>query len=161
MQIPENVLLFSFAVVVSLAAVVVYDKLRAHPIITREDYLEEKIKLLTERVAAQQVTIDTLAGRAWQFQKDNDRLRAELVRLVPGGAWRGTEISDTARGLERLTVDEFRELVHQSFPAVFDRISDTQSLHAQRLTLLDYADKHAQSALLRSAILAINPAAFS
>lgn len=160
MLIPENVVLFLVVIGVSLVTVVIYDKLRPNPGVTREDYLEEKITLLTERVAAQQITIDTLAGRAWATQKENDRLRAELTRLVPGGAWRITEIADIARGLERLTVDEFRDLVHQSFPVVFDRISDTQSLQAQRLTLIDYAEKHAQAEALHSAIIAINPTAF-
>lgn len=156
----ENILLFAVVIALSLVTVVIYDKLRPNQIVTREAYLEEKVKTLTAHLNAQQMTIAMLADRVWSFQKENDRLRAELTRQVPSGSWRIIDIADIARGLERLTVDEFRDMVHQSFSAVFDRISDTQSLQAQRLMLLDYADKHGEAEALRTAITAINPAAF-
>lgn len=160
MQISDNVVLFFVVVVVSLAFVVVYDKLRSKPIITREDHLEAEIKRLDAQIAAQQLTIDMLGGRIWALQKENERLRSELIRQVPNGAWRVTETADVARALERLTVDEFRSLVYQNFRVVFDRLSDAQSLQAQRLALIDYAERHGQIEELRSAIIAVNAVAF-
>ena len=160
MLTPENIALFFLVIGVSLAVVVLFDKLRSKPIITREDHLEEEILRLTARVAALQDTIDTLAGRVWALQRENERLKNELTRQVPYGAWRVTETADVARALERLTADEFRNLVYENFRVVFDRMSDSQSLQAQRLVLIDYADKHGQTEALRAAILTINQAAF-
>ena len=160
MQISDNVVLFLVAVGVSLAVVVVYDKLRSSPIITREDHLEAEIKRLDAQIAAQKLTIDMLGGRIWTLQKENERLRSELIRQVPNGTWRVTETADVARALERLTVDEFRSLVYQHFRVVFDRLSDAQSLQAQRLALIDYVERHGQIEELRSAIIAVNAVAF-
>ena len=160
MQIPDNVALFLVVISVSLAMVVAYDKLRSNPIITREDHLEAEIKRLDAQIAAQQLTIDMLGGRIWALQKENERLRSELIRQVPNGAWRVTETADVARALERLSADEFRNLVYENFRVVFDRLSDAQSLQAQRLALIDYADKHGQIETLKSAIIAVNAVAF-
>ena len=160
MQIPDNVALFIVVISVSLAMVVAYDKLRSNPIITREDHLEAEIKRLDAQIAAQQLTIDMLGGRIWALQKENERLRSELIRQVPNGAWRVTETADVARALERLSADEFRNLVYENFRVVFDRLSDAQSLQAQRLALIDYADKHGQIETLKSAIIAVNAVAF-
>lgn len=160
MQISDNVVLFFVVIGVSLAVVVAYDKLRSGPIVTREDHLDAEIKRLDAQIAAQQLTIDVLGGRIWLLQKENERLRSELIRQVPNGAWRVTEAADVARALERLTVDEFRSLVYENFRVVFDRLSDAQSLQAQRLVLIDYAERHGQIETLKSAIIAVNAVAF-
>lgn len=157
---PENIVLFFIAIGVSLTVAVVYDRLWPNPVITREGHLEEEVERLTSRVEALQETIDLLAGRVWALQKENERLKNELARLVPFGNWRATETGVVRNALEKLSAEELRRLVFERFRPVFDGFSSQQSLQAQRLALLEYAENHAQLNTLRAAIGEINPAAF-
>lgn len=156
----ENAVLFITAIAVSLGMAIVYDKFHPNPVISREDHLEGEIRQLRQRVEALQATIDLMSGRILALQKENERLKNELARLVPLGAWRATEATELRKALERLTEDEFRSMAYDSFRSVYDGFTMEQSLNHKRQAILEYAEKQNKLELLRSAISVINPAAF-
>ena len=156
----ENAILFITAIAVSLGMAIVYDKFHPNPVISREDHLEGEIRQLRQRVEALQATIDLMSGRILALQKENERLKNELARLVPLGAWRATEATELRKALERLTEDEFRNMAYDSFRSVYDGFTMEQSLNHKRQAILEYAEKQGKLELLRSAILVINSAAF-
>ena len=156
----ENAVLFITAIAVSLGMAIVYDKFHPNPVISREDHLEGEIRQLRQRVEALQATIDLMSGRILALQKENERLKNELARLVPFGAWRATEATELRKALERLTEDEFRNMAYDSFRSVYDSFTMEQSLNYRRQAILEYAEKQNKLELLRSAISIINPAAF-
>ena len=156
----ENAVLFITAIAVSLGMAIVYDKFHPNPVISREDHLEGEIRQLRQRVEALQATIDLMSGRILALQKENERLKNELARLVPLGAWRATEATELRKALERLTEDEFRSMAYDSFRTVYDGFTTEQSLNHKRQAILEYAEKQGKLELLRSAILVINSAAF-
>lgn len=156
----ENAVLFITAIAVSLGMAIVYDKFHPNPVISREDHLEGEIRQLRQRVEALQATIDLMSGRILALQKENERLKNELARLVPLGAWRATEATELRKALERLTEDEFRSMAYDSFRSVYDGFTMEQSLNHKRQAILEYAEKQGKLELLRSAILVINSAAF-
>lgn len=156
----ENAVLFITAIAVSLGMAIVYDKFHPNPVISREDHLEGEIRQLRQRVEALQATIDLMSGRILALQKENERLKNELARLVPLGAWRATEATELRKALERLTEDEFRNMAYDSFRSVYDSFTMEQSLNYRRQAILEYAEKQNKLELLRSAISVINPAAF-
>ena len=156
----ENAVLFITAIAVSLGMAIVYDKFHPNPVISREDHLEGEIRQLRQRVEALQATIDLMSGRILALQKENERLKNELARLVPFGAWRATEATELRKALERLTEDEFRSMAYDSFRTVYDGFTTEQSLNHKRQAILEYAEKQNKLELLRSAISVINPAAF-
>lgn len=156
----ENAILFITAIAVSLGMAIVYDKFHPNPVISREDHLEGEIRQLRQRVEALQATIDLMSGRILALQKENERLKNELARLVPLGAWRATEATELRKALERLTEDEFRNMAYDSFRSVYDSFTMEQSLNYRRQAILEYAEKQNKLELLRSAISVINPAAF-
>ena len=156
----ENAILFITAIAVSLGMAIVYDKFHPNPVISREDHLEGEIRQLRQRVEALQATIDLMSGRILALQKENERLKNELARLVPLGAWRATEATELRKALERLTEDEFRSMAYDSFRSVYDGFTMEQSLNHKRQAILEYAEKQGKLELLRSAILVINSAAF-
>ena len=156
----ENAILFITAIAVSLGMAIVYDKFHPNPVISREDHLEGEIRQLRQRVEALQATIDLMSGRILALQKENERLKNELARLVPLGAWRATEATELRKALERLTEDEFRSMAYDSFRTVYDGFTTEQSLNHKRQAILEYAEKQGKLELLRSAISVINPAAF-
>ena len=156
----ENAVLFITAIAVSLGVAIVYDKFHPNPVISREDHLEGEIRQLRQRVEALQATIDLMSGRILALQKENERLKNELARLVPLGAWRATEATELRKALERLTEDEFRSMAYDSFRSVYDGFTMEQSLNHKRQAILEYAEKQGKLELLRSAILVINSAAF-
>lgn len=156
----ENAVLFITAIAVSLGMAIVYDKFHPNPVISREDHLEGEIRQLRQRVEALQATIDLMSGRILALQKENERLKNELARLVPLGAWRATEATELRKALERLTEDEFRSMAYDSFRSVYDGFTMEQSLNHKRQAILEYAEKQGKLELLRSAISVINPAAF-
>lgn len=159
----ENAILFITAIAVSLGMAIVYDKFHPNPVISREDHLEGEIRQLRQRVEALQATIDLMSGRILALQKENERLKNELARLVPFGAWRATEATEATelrKALERLTEDEFRSMAYDSFRSVYDGFTMEQSLNHKRQAILEYAEKQGKLELLRSAISVINPAAF-
>lgn len=156
----ENAILFITAIAVSLGMAIVYDKFHPNPVISREDHLEGEIRQLRQRVEALQATIDLMSSRILALQKENERLKNELARLVPFGAWRATEATELRKALERLTEDEFRSMAYDSFRSVYDGFTMEQSLNHKRQAILEYAEKQGKLELLRSAISVINPAAF-
>ena len=156
----ENAVLFITAIAVSLGMAIVYDKFHPNPVISREDHLEGEIRQLRQRVEALQATIDLMSSRILALQKENERLKNELARLVPFGAWRATEATELRKALERLTEDEFRSMAYDSFRSVYDSFTMEQSLNYRRQAILEYAEKQNKLELLRSAISVINPAAF-
>lgn len=156
----ENAVLFITAIAVSLGMAIVYDKFHPNPVISREDHLEGEIRQLRQRVEALQATIDLMSSRILALQKENERLKNELARLVPLGAWRATEATELRKALERLTEDEFRSMAYDSFRSVYDGFTMEQSLNYRRQAILEYAEKQNKLELLRSAISVINPAAF-
>lgn len=156
----ENAVLFITAIAVSLGMAIVYDKFHPNPVISREDHLEGEIRQLRQRVEALQATIDLMSSRILALQKENERLKNELARLVPFGAWRATEATELRKALERLTEDEFRSMAYDSFRSVYDGFTMEQSLNHKRQAILEYAEKQNKLELLRSAISVINPAAF-
>ena len=156
----ENAILFITAIAVSLGVAIVYDKFHPNPVISREDHLEGEIRQLRQRVEALQATIDLMSSRILALQKENERLKNELARLVPFGAWRATEATELRKALERLTEDEFRNMAYDSFRSVYDSFTMEQSLNYRRQAILEYAEKQNKLELLRSAISVINPAAF-
>ena len=156
----ENAVLFITAIAVSLGVAIVYEKFHPNPVISREDHLEGEIRQLRQRVEALQATIDLMSGRILALQKENERLKNELARLVPFGAWRATEATELRKALERLTEDEFRNMAYDSFRSVYDGFTMEQSLNHKRQAILEYAEKQGKLDLLRSAISVINPAAF-
>ena len=156
----ENAILFITAIAVSLGMAIVYDKFHPNPVISREDHLEGEIRQLRQRVEALQATIDLMSSRILALQKENERLKNELARLVPFGAWRATEATELRKALERLTEDEFRNMAYDSFRSVYDSFTMEQSLNYRRQAILEYAEKQNKLELLRSAISVINPAAF-
>lgn len=156
----ENAILFITAIAVSLGMAIVYDKFHPNPVISREDHLEGEIRQLRQRVEALQATIDLMSSRILALQKENERLKNELARLVPLGAWRATEATELRKALERLTEDEFRSMAYDSFRTVYDGFTTEQSLNHKRQAILEYAEKQGKLELLRSAISVINPAAF-
>ena len=156
----ENAVLFITAIAVSLGMAIVYDKFHPNTVISREDHLEGEIRQLRQRVEALQATIDLMSGRILALQKENERLKNELARLVPFGAWRATEATELRKALERLTEDEFRNMAYDSFRSVYDSFTMEQSLNYRRQAILEYAEKQNKLELLRSAISVINPAAF-
>lgn len=156
----ENAVLFITAIAVSLGMAIVYDKFHPNPVISREDHLEGEIRQLRQRVEALQATIDLMSSRILALQKENERLKNELARLVPFGAWRATEATELRKALERLTEDEFRSMAYDSFRSVYDGFTMEQSLNHKRQAILEYAEKQGKLELLRSAISVINPAAF-
>ena len=156
----ENAILFITAIAVSLGVAIVYDKFHLNPVISREDHFEGEIRQLRQRVEALQATIDLMSSRILALQKENERLKNELARLVPFGAWRATEATELRKALERLTEDEFRNMAYDSFRSVYDSFTMEQSLNYRRQAILEYAEKQNKLELLRSAISVINPAAF-
>lgn len=156
----ENAVLFITAIAVSLGMAIVYDKFHPNPVISREDHFEGEIRQLRQRVEALQATIDLMSSRILALQKENERLKNELARLVPLGAWRATEATELRKALERLTEDEFRSMAYDSFRSVYDGFTMEQSLNHKRQAILEYAEKQGKLELLRSAISVINPAAF-
>ena len=156
----ENIALFIVAVVVALAVAIIYDRLHVGRLDYRESRIEDEVKQLRQRVEALQATIDLMSGRIFDLQKENERLKNELARLVPSGSWRATEPMVLRKALERLTEDEFNSLAYDSFRAIYDGFITDQSLNRRRQALIEYAEKQGKMDLLRAAILTINPAAF-
>ena len=156
----ENIALFVVAAVVALAVAIVYDRLHVGSMDYRESRIEDEVKQLRQRVEALQTTIDLMSNRIFELQKENERLKNELARLVPFGAWRATEPMVLRKALERLTEDEFNSLAYDSFRAIYDGFITDQSLNRRRQALIEYAEKQGKMELLMAAILTINPAAF-
>jgi len=157
---PENMGILALAVILALVVAAGYARLHPSNVITREDHLEYEIKRLTKQVEALQETIDVLSNRIKYLQDENTRLRNDLGRLMPFGNWRATETSVVRNALEKLSAEELRRLAFERFRPVFDGFGAEQSLQAQRLALMEYAENHAQLDVLRAAIDEINPAAF-
>jgi predicted nuclease with TOPRIM domain len=156
----DNIALFVVAVAVALAVAALYDRLHQGSMDYRESRVEGEVRLLRQRVEALQTTIDLMSSRILELQRENERLKNELARLVPFGAWRATEPTALRKALERLTEDEFNSLTYDSFRSIYEGFTTEQSLNRKRQALLEYAEKQSKLDLLRSAILAINPAAF-
>lgn len=160
----ENIIILVFATVFALVASAVYGKLRPSGSTTREDQLDAEIKRLNqelEQVRRQLVeVVDVLSSRNKDLHDENVRLRNELGRLGPLSSWRTTEATAIRAALERLSADEIRRLAFERFRPVFDGFGAEQTLQAQRLALLEYAENHAQLDMLRAAIGSVNPAAF-
>ena len=156
----ENIALFIVAVVVALAVAIIYDRLHVGSTDYRESRIEDEVKQLRQRVEALQTTIDLMSNRIFELQKENERLKSELARLVPFGAWRATEPTTLRKALERLTEDEFASLAYDSFRPIYDGFTTDQSLNRRRQALIEYVEKQGKMELLRAAILTINPAAF-
>ena len=156
----ENIALFIVAVVVALAVAKIYDRLHVGSMDNRESRVEAEVKQLRQRVEALQTTIDLMSNRIFELQKENERLKNELARLVPFGSWQATEPTAVKKALERLTEDQVNSLAYDSFRSVYDGFTAEQSLNRRRQALAEYAEKQNKIELLRSAILTINPAAF-
>lgn len=156
----ENIALFIVAVVVALAVAIIYDRLHVGSMDYRESRIEDEVKQLRQRVEALQTTIDLMSNRIFELQKENERLKSELARLVPFGSWRATEPTTLRKALERLTEDEFASLAYDSFRSIYDGFTAEQSLNRRRQALIEYVEKQEKMELLRAAILTINPAAF-
>lgn len=160
----ENLAVLVLATVFAWVASAVYGKLRPSGSTTREDQLELEIKRLNrdvESLRRQLVeVVDVLSSRNKDLQDENARLRNELGRLGPLSNWRTTEATAIRAALERLSADEIRRLAFERFRPVFDGFGAEQSLQAQRLALLEYAENHAQLDMLRAAIGSVNQAAF-
>ncbi len=160
MLAPDNLVAVGLAVVIALAAAVGYGRFAARNVLTREAGLEQEVRRLTRQVAALQETIDLLSDRTRLLQIENNRLRAELGRMLPAGNWRAIDSASLRGALERLSAEEVRQLAFERFRSVYDGFGAEQSLQAQRLALMEYAENHAQLDVLRSAIAEINQAAF-
>lgn len=162
--------LIIFAIILALVLALIYLILRIKPggSISREDQMAREIKQQAIRIGSLQETIDMLSGRISdlqgqisRFKEENERLRFDLNRYLPGINWRATEKIAIGIALGRLNTDEIKRMAFERFRPVFDSFGAEQSLQAQRLALLEYAENHAQLDLLRAAITDINPAAFS
>lgn len=160
----ENLVVFFLATVFAWIASAVYGKLRPGGSATREDQLEleiERLKQELEKVRRQLVeVVDVLSSRNKDLHNENVRLRNELGSLGPLSSLRTTEATAIRAALERLSADEIRRLAFERFRPVFDGFGAEQTLQAQRLALLEYAENHAQLDMLRAAIGSVNPAAF-
>jgi regulator of replication initiation timing len=156
----ENIALFIGSVVAALAVAIIYNRLHVGSMDYRESRIEDEVKQLRQRVEALQTTIDLMSNRIFELQKENERLKNELTRLVPFGSWQATESMTLRKALERLTEDEFASLAYDSFRAIYDGFTAEQSLNRRRQALIEYAEKQGKMDLLRAAILTINPAAF-
>ena len=160
MLISNNIILFFIAICISTTIIVIYDRLRSKPFITREDHLEHEVKRLTRQVEALQATIDVLSNRTKYLQDENERLRNELRRVIPQGNWRTMETGLMRNALDKLSAEELHRIAFEQFRPVFDGFTSDQSLHSQRLALMEYAENRAQLDKLHAAIIAINQAAF-
>lgn len=160
----ENLAILILASVFAWVSSAVYGKLRPSGSSTREDQLELEIKRLNREVEALRrqlvEVVDVLSSRNKDLQDENTKLRNELGRLGPLSSWRTTETTAIRAALERLSADEIRRLAFERFRPVFDGFGADQSLQAQRLALVEYAENHVQLDVLRAAIAGINPAAF-
>jgi chromosome segregation ATPase len=165
---PENIALFFLVLMALFVIVYVAVKLKPNGSISREDQLESEIKQLVKRIASLQETIDILSSRITELQgqvaklkDENERLRSDLNRyLSPVTKRKTNELSVINNALGKLSADEFKRLVFEKFRAVYDSFGADQTLQAQRLTLVEYADNHNQLSLLRTSIIDINPVAF-
>lgn len=160
----ENLTILLLASVFAWVSSAVYGKLRPSGSSTREDQLELEIKRLNREVESLRrqliEVVDVLSSRNKDLQDENTRLENELRRLGSLSSWRTTETAAIRAALERLSADEIRNLAFERFKPVFEGFGADQSLHAQRLALMEYAEKHGQLDMLRAAIAGINPAAF-
>lgn len=156
----DNIAVLGLAIVLALVVAAGYDRLWPGNTATREDNLEREVRRLTRQVEALQQTIDMLSDRTRVLQMENTRLRAELGRVLPAGNWRAIEAGALRSALEKLSAEELRRMAFERFRPVYDGFSAEQSVQAQRLALLEYAENHAQLDVLRAAIAEINQAAF-
>lgn len=160
----DNLVVLVLATVFAWVVSVVHGKLRPGGSTTREDQLDAEIKRLNEEIESLRrqlvEVVDVLSSRNKDLHDENVRLRNELGRLGPLSSWRTTEATAIRAALGRLSADEIRRLAFERFRPVFDGFGAEQSLQAQRLALLEYAENHAQLDMLRAAIGSVNPAAF-
>lgn len=164
----ENIALFFLILAALFVTVYAVVKLKPNGSISREDQLELEIKQLVKRITSLQETIDLLSNRITELQgqvaklkDENERLRNDLNRyLSPATNWKTNELSAVRNALGKLSTDEFKRLAFEKFRAVYDSFGTDQTLQAQRLILVEYADNHNQLSLLRASIIDINPAAF-
>lgn len=148
------------AVVLTLGISVIYQRLRPGEMMSREQHLEERVRQLTEQVASLQSTINMLSARILELERENRNLRRAVAQAIGMKSQRRDEIADLRQALERLSAEEIRRLAFESFRDVFDGFGAEQSVQAQRLALLEWAENHKETDELREAISAINPAAF-
>ena len=162
--------LIIFVIILALVLALIYLILRIKPSgsVSREDQLATEIKHQATRIGSLQETIDILSsrisdlqGQISKFKEENERLRFDLSRYLPVVNWKATEKMAISVALGRLSADEIKRLAFERFRSVFDSFGAEQSLQAQRLAMLEYAENHAQLDLLRAAIADMNPAAFS
>lgn len=163
----ENVAFFFLILAATSLIVYLLVKLKPNGSISREDQLELEIKQLVKRITALQETIDILSNRITELQaqvaklkEENDRLRSDLNRYLSPTKWKNTELSSIHRALAKLSSDEFKRLVFDKFRDVYNGFSADQTLQAQRLILVEYADNHNELNSLKAAIVEINPTAF-
>lgn len=163
----ENVAFFFLILAATSLIVYLLVKLKPNGSISREDQLELEIKQLVKRITALQETIDILSNRITELQaqvaklkEENDRLRSDLNRYLSPTKWKNTELSSIHRALAKLSSDEFKRLVFDKFRDVYNGFSADQTLQAQRLILIEYADNHNELNSLKAAIVEINPTAF-
>lgn len=163
----ENVAFFFLILAATSLIVYLLVKLKPNGSISREDQLELETKQLVKRITALQDTIDILSNRITELQaqvaklkEENDRLRSDLNRYLSPTKWKNTELSSIHRALAKLSSDEFKRLVFDKFRDVYNGFSADQTLQAQRLILIEYADNHNELNSLKAAIVEINPTAF-
>lgn len=148
------------AVVLTLGISVIYQRLRPGEMMSREQHLEERVRQLTEQVASLQSTINMLSARILELERENRSLRRAVAQAIGVKAQRRDEMTDLRQALERLSAEEVRRLAYESFKEVFAGFGAEQSVQAQRLALLEWAENHREVDDLREAISAMNPAAF-
>lgn len=165
--VEQTYILISVIAAIALLFFIHYNfvkKIRPDILLLREKQLEIKIQELTTKISALQNTIDILSVRIGDLQnyvdlckRENDRLRADLIRYIP---IQTTSVSEIADALAKLTSDEFAMLVFDNFNEVYNGFTSSQTLNAQRLAVIEYAQKHVQLDKLRNVIESINPMAF-
>lgn len=157
---PENILIWLFFVVITVAISIVLQRLRPGPVMTREEHLEQKVRDLTKQVQSLQDTITLLSNRISALEKENSRLRRLFAQVTKKGIPQNEDVSDVAVALEKLSSNEVSQLAYNYFRDVYNDFSADQSLQARRLSIIEYASNHDQVESLRASILEINPAAF-
>ena len=156
----ENIFIWFFFVIITVAISMILQRLRPGPIMTREEHLEEKVRSLIMQVESLQNTITMLSNRITALEKENTRLRRLFAQVTKKGVSQNEDISDIAVALEKLSSGEVSQLAYNYFRNVYNDFSADQSLQARRLAIIEYAGNHDQIENLRASILEINSAAF-
>ena len=155
-----DVVVWVVVVALTLGTSVIYQWMRPGEMMSREQHLEERVRQLTEQVTSLQNTINMLSARILELERENRNLRRAVAQAIGMKAQRRDEVADLRQALERLSAEEIKRLAYESFKDVFDSFGVEQSLQAQRLALLEWAENHKETDELREAVSAINPAAF-